>query len=115
MNLWIRTQDKKALTKVENIQVLEVHDGRWILISFNKESEDVTLGVYESVEKALEILDKIQSLIRGGIIIRPKHLVELEDAKHYYELLNNREVSIFGREMDVLNTGTDVVFEMPLE
>lgn len=69
MNLWIRTQDKKALTKVENIQVLEVHDGRWILISFNKESEDVTLDVYESEEKALKILDDIQNKLSSNIVV----------------------------------------------
>ena len=62
MDLWIRSQDKQMLTKVDYLY-LEVNDKREILggnsYMFNK-----SLGIYNSKERALEILNEIQNWIK---------------------------------------------------
>lgn len=82
MELWIRSQDKYTLIKAENIKIIEtkglkeklensilsclsdmeqmksyLKDGYSIL------ADETNVGVYESKERALEVLDKIQQRI----------------------------------------------------
>ena len=82
MELWIRSQDKYTLIKVENItivdgtgikkaieeslfgafakleQVKELKDGWYI------NANETILGTYETKERALEVLDDIQNMLR---------------------------------------------------
>ena len=55
MDLWIRSQDKECLTKVNH---LYFNNNGYI-----KQQEDLILGTYKSKERALEILDEIQNLL----------------------------------------------------
>lgn len=56
MELWIRSQDKTFLKKVNTIGIVEGQDFCFI-------SENITtdLGKYKSKERALEVLDEIQN------------------------------------------------------
>lgn len=61
MELWIRSQDKKMLTKLDYIYLepnngLELQGGNHYMI--NK-----SLGTYATKERALEVLDEIQKLL----------------------------------------------------
>lgn len=69
MGIWVRSQAKKALCKVQRIYVYE-KDGKWKVVNIiNGESDDFdTLGTYETEEKALEVLNEIQSHIE--IVLR---------------------------------------------
>ena len=59
MDLWIRTQNKKALVKVDNLHV----DGYYIY------SANTILAKYYSEERAIEVLDEIfKSLITNKTI-----------------------------------------------
>ena len=58
MELWIRSQDKGALIKVE---ILGITDGTIHSYSGNNK---IILGEYSSTERALEVLDEIQKLIQ---------------------------------------------------
>lgn len=63
MNLWIRSQDKTKLVKVDNISYLDVSD------DYEKEVHSLwndckgVLGIYKTKERALEVLSEIQEYI----------------------------------------------------
>lgn len=64
MELWVRSQDKKQLSKV--------NDGLFIANGFTN-TDDSFIGIknvghvgrYKTEERALEVLNEIQSIIRG--------------------------------------------------
>ena len=55
MELWIRSQNKKKLIKVDMIEIDKQIEGPAIIFS-----HEYTLGEYDSKERALEVLDEIQ-------------------------------------------------------
>ena len=70
MDLWVRSQDRKNLVKVNAIFIDDtdmVDKGFVTIYSQNCEFE---LGTYNSKERALEVLDEIQSLIKPKAIIQ---------------------------------------------
>ena len=62
MELWIRSQDKTKLVKVDNIAYMDSSE------DYEKEVHSLwndckgILGTYKSKERALEILDEIQKI-----------------------------------------------------
>lgn len=68
MELWIRSQNKGALIKVE---MLGNTDG--IIHSYSGVNKTV-LGKYKSDERALEILDEIQNILMPKCIINSKSM-----------------------------------------
>ena len=61
MKLWVRSQDKRILQKVDNIFINANYDNKRICTYDGAES--VELGTYKSKERALEILDEIHEHI----------------------------------------------------
>ena len=70
MELWVRSQDKK--------QLLKVNDGLFIANGFN-DTNDTFIGIknvghigrYAKEERALEVLDEIQNILHPNIIFKP--------------------------------------------
>lgn len=68
MELWIRSQDKEILTKVnKRLDIEEIRKEVSYLKDFKDnhyliENEDYILGTYQTKERALEILNEIQDL-----------------------------------------------------
>lgn len=58
MELWIRSQDRRVLVKVDNIFLNANYENK--MICCNDNGETVDLGHYETKERALEVLDEIQ-------------------------------------------------------
>lgn len=58
MNLWIRSQDRTFLRKVNTIGIVEGRDF-WSI----DENLTVSFGKYKTKERALEVLDEIQERI----------------------------------------------------
>ena len=57
MELWIRSQDKKNLSKANNIKLDRyLGDNKNVIIS----NEYFEIGKYKSEERAIEVLDEIQ-------------------------------------------------------
>lgn len=56
MELWIRSQDKLKLTKVDYLYVDKLND---LLNRCGVKTGDLILGIYKTKERALEVLDKI--------------------------------------------------------
>lgn len=69
MELWVRSQDKKILLKVNELEI-EVNT----IIAFD-ENKYQCLGAYKSKQRALEILDEIQN------ILKPKYILDSSSIK----------------------------------
>ena len=57
--MWIRSQNKRILTKVNEVIVTFVDENKCFISWFWDKGSD-TLGVYSTKEKALKVLDQIQ-------------------------------------------------------
>ena len=87
MELWIRSQNRKMLTKIDYLY-LEPNEGREIL-GGNHYMINRTLGTYVTKERALEILEDIQKIIQPrGIIKQDKKGIELtmSDFPYVYKM-----------------------------
>lgn len=67
MDLWIRSQNGENLIRCNDIAI----QGNRIVGYFGKETEYENLGIYESKERALEVLDEIQELLE------PVHVADI--------------------------------------
>lgn len=59
MELWVRSQDKEILTKVNFLEVYGSSTDWWIM------GNDNDLGTYKSKERAFEVLDEMQDFLSG--------------------------------------------------
>lgn len=60
--MWIRSQNKKILSKVNEVLICTMDDNKYFIEGFWDRGSD-TLGIYSSEEKALRVLDEIQDAI----------------------------------------------------
>ena len=60
MELWVRSQDKRILQKVDNIFLDANYENKRIS---TYDGDNVELGTYKTKERAIEILDEIQNYI----------------------------------------------------
>lgn len=65
--MWIRSQSKKALLNVNQVVINNTKDESEYYIHGYSEREIDILGVYSTEEKALEVLDYIQSEIQSNV------------------------------------------------
>lgn len=65
--MWIRSQNKECLVKLDDF-VHYFYDDRENEHGIG--SHMITLGVYESKERALEVLDEIQKILNPQLIIK---------------------------------------------
>lgn len=65
MELWIRSQDKMDLFKINRLKIREhtFEDGKKEYFILNNNSISDVAGVYKTKERALEVLDEIQEQI----------------------------------------------------
>lgn len=81
MNLWIRSQDKEDLIKVDNLglaylgkynfvdKIGDIHREEYHICQF-EENCHTTLGYYKTKERAIEVLDEIQEAKLGNFHYR---------------------------------------------
>lgn len=72
MELWIRSQDKEVLTRVIDIWKDADKNEIWSKSSFATKN---CLGIYKTKERALEVLDEIQD------ILKPKYILDTSSIK----------------------------------
>ena len=69
MNLWVRSQDKMALVKINSTIGLKYGDRKTIIANYQPDFTDKydgyydVLGTYATKERALEVLDEIEERI----------------------------------------------------
>lgn len=104
MELWIRSQDKKHLMKPEVIMYEETGTGYGLRV-FTK-NYDFNIATYKSKERALEVLDEIQS------ILNPKMIMENNGGAFVSGDVNLHIINPTYQKIEQLDT---VVYEMPKE
>ena len=107
MNLWVRSQDKIILQKVDNIYLNANYDNRRICTNDSRDYES-DLGEYKTKERAIEVLDEIQSLLQPTIEYKPIVQEEYNPAytyKHFIKVDDNIEI----KELSTF------VYQMPAE
>ena len=82
MELWVRSQDKKDLVKVNSLWIMD--NQIWMEVPFYENHKKLGLTLsghnhklaeYETEERALEILDEIQN------ILKPKYILDSSSIK----------------------------------
>lgn len=103
MELWIRTQKRDNLIKVDWLKMEEIPDryGYKYYIYYRNER---LLGIYKTKERALEILDEIQKLLQPQILCKKGKIAGSFDNTIYKEpdKIEIQELSV-------------IVYEMPKE
>ena len=67
MELWIRSQDKLKLVKVNYVYAIENKINSFSIYGETIDSAPI-IGRYETKERALEVLDEIQNILKPTII-----------------------------------------------
>lgn len=62
--MWIRSQDKEVLLEISYLDVYSLSENNWIIEDCGND-----LGTYKSKERALEVLDEIDSKIMMNKVI----------------------------------------------
>ncbi len=113
MELWIRSQDKTKLVKVDNISYLDVAD------DYEKEVHSLwndckgVLGIYKTKERALEVLDEIQNILRPKGILKFDYILDQKTKQEISKNFDNQYV-ILDKNIEVQQVDT-YVYEMPEE
>lgn len=115
MDLWIRSQDKTILTKVDNICIME---NRIVFIP-SRTNGRATLGTFKTDKRALEVLNEIQDKIKMLLYLKPKshlQLKEIEAGKRYFEKMNGIDFITCDNNFEIEPITTNVIiYEMPQE
>ena len=115
MDLWIRSQDKTILTKVDNLCCM---GNRIVFIPNRMNGRDI-VGKYKTQNRALEVLDEIQQKIKTLLYLKPSCMMSLEDikaGKAYFEDLNKQEFITCDTHFEIIPISTNtIVYEMPEE
>lgn len=104
MDLWVRSQDKEKLCKIHDLCVRENQNEN---NETNYVIQDIyTMGIYKTKERALEVLDEIQDILKPRMV-----LTKLGDivAKTYDGTIYSKP-----NEYDIKEIPT-YVYEMPKE
>ena len=114
MELWIRSQDKNTLMKVNRIDVQEKN-----IICYDNDyhCNETYMGIYKTKERALEILDEIQKKIKNLLYLKPTILLPLDEiqaAKEYFEKFNKQEFVVCDKNFEIIPISCNaVIYEMP--
>ena len=103
MDLWIRSQDRKRLAKINYAYIME--NGKYIIYGETCDSGP-RLGVYETLDRALEVLDEIQKILEPKIILNNegRDCVALDGTIYRTNLVSNvnsdiQQLSIYVYQM----------------
>lgn len=115
MELWIRTQHREYLIPIK--EELYIKGGNYHGISLIQ-YKNLALGTY-GTERAMEVLDEIQSKIKNQFIVQANTLLKPDDLKalkSFYDRANNIDSIVLDQTVTVTPINSDVViYEMPKE
>lgn len=111
MDLWVRSQDKSMLLKVERLGIS--FNTRTDLDKYEIEANDYPIGDYKTKERALEVLDEIQNIIKPKAILQAKSMLSKEAMKQIQE---DYDMTVLPSCVDAIQPiSTSIVYEMPEE
>ena len=93
--MWIRSQNKKILSKVNEVLICTMDDNKYFIEGFWNRGSD-TLGIYSSEEKALKVLDEIKDAIEDTFYYNIENLgcgsYALKKGCEIYEMPQDEDV-----------------------
>lgn len=113
MDLWIRSQDRQKLIKIDKIyyEMVEAPLDEYgdVLCDYDICSDNEILGTYPTEERALEILDIIEHLLLGDVLVFKNCDIDFENKTLVVSGEHDKksEVNFIDRHC--------VVYEMPKE
>ena len=118
-NLWVRSQNKQRLSKVDDIYY--VADGDFWSIRTNRSAFEYA-GLYPTEQRCLEIIDEIQKLLMGGnpenafIALKDCFYEDYDEIKQIVERAKEKKFIAVGGGADIEFMQPNVlVYEMPQE
>ena len=100
MELWIRSQDRERLMKINGLNYVG-HNDNYVINGYGtNECDNYDLGLYKTKERALEVLDEIQGKIAQN-----------ECLKSMISKLSN----VKGEEEKIGKLFKEMIYEMPKE
>lgn len=116
MELWIRSQDKAILQKVNKLYVCKYAEekgyGIYDLLYNDLDDCDVPLGFYKTRERALEVLDEIQKSLLPRGIIKTRMILNQEDIKRIRNIYEGQFDVVDNRIKEIQMSST-CYYEMP--
>ena len=112
MDLWIRSQDKTFLMKIDNINLgigVDSNKPCRLFTFVGGVVTSFTLGTYKSEERALEVLDEIQE------ILKPKTIIKFNEKEVYDEKENMVISTLLPYETFDIKQLSTYVYQMPKE
>ena len=114
MELWIISQDRECLMKVDRLDY-DVSNYKHRIVANGYQT---LVAEYETKKRALEVLDEIQDKIRVKFLLKQKTILKPEtvkSAKEYFENLNNINLIAGDGNFDIvpINYNDAVIYEMP--
>ena len=114
MDLWIRTQDKFDLFKVNSIHIMIKPETKAYEIYCNNNYPENILGVYQSEERAISILNEIQNVFLDCDLLILKNIENDKEVFDNYKGISF--VTIPKTEPTISYNNKNVgVYEMPQE
>lgn len=115
-DLWVRSQDKFNLTKVRNLWIEK--SGQYYAIF--DDSVRYYIGIYETKERAIEVLDEIQELMTQPIAFLKTEFIKDTPIEVSRDIIKNLErigvKCVQGKNCEIIPTNTtNIVYQMPKE
>ena len=114
MELWVCTQDKERLFKLEEVRYEHYKP---LFESYYIHALILNCGIvqeYKTKERALEVLGEIKKMLQPKGILKFNVMLNNRDKMKIKEETNN-EYLIVDRNVEVVQQPTTYVYEMPLE
>lgn len=108
MNLWIRSQDKTKLLKIDGISLTPSG------LSIYPIGATGVLGTYSTKERAIKILNEIQNIINAKTIIKFKEFVPTEHIQRVKDAIDKNSI-IELPSYEIKELAGVIVYEMPKE
>lgn len=112
MELWIRSQDKLTLVKVNQLEYdfTKIKDEERHKIITILDNDCFILGIYKTKEQALEVLDEIQNILNPKIVL-------IDNAKKSFDTFlesGGMIIQPYNEKYNIQQLDT-YVYEMPKE
>lgn len=114
MELWIRSQNREILTKVNNLRLFySKYENVFVIEDYDD------LGIYKSKERALEVLDEISNKIKNQFILKEKTILKPDDIAKEHKRLNylySGEFIMENPPYEIVPINSNIIYyEMPEE
>ena len=126
MELWIKSQDRENLIRFENLfyfnncnEMPSVGENYILNKMWIGDKDCVVLGKYKTKERALEVLDEIQSKLKQQFIVKADGLISRKDIDIEEQRLTwkyDKEFIMQDSGFEIIPVNSNVlIYEMPEE